>query len=166
MPLIVEPLDAARHNRAAFVCGEQDLDDYIQQQATQNVRQGIAAVHVYVESSDPLLLPIIGYYTLSATEVSIDRLAESDRKRLPRYPVPGMRLGKLAVASEHQGKGIGEMLIGDAVNRCLALTSEAGIKILVVDALNERVVGFYEKYGFRRTADQARTLYLPLSHHR
>lgn len=163
MPRIVEPLDAARHNRAAFVCGEESLDKYIRQQASRNVEQRVAAVHIYAESSAPPLVPIIGYYTLSATAVSFDQLSEQDRKRLPRYPVPGMRIGRLAVAREHQGKGIGELLIGDAVDRCLALTREVGIKILVVDALNEQVVGFYEKYGFRRTADQAQTLYLPLS---
>jgi ribosomal protein S18 acetylase RimI-like enzyme len=162
MALTFEPLDAARHNRAAFTCGKLSLDNYMRQQAAQNVEQKMAAVHVYVESTDPLLIPIVGYYTLSAAEVRLDQLSEQDRKKLPRYPVPGMRIGRLAVAREHQRKGVGELLLGDAVDRCLGLRRDAGIKILVVDADGEDVVGFYEKYGFRRTTENAMTFYLPL----
>ena len=71
-------------------------------------------------------------------------------------------MGRLAVDHRRQVQGFGDLLIGDAVARCLALRKELGIRVLVVGALHEAAAAFYERYGFRRTAPNALSLYLPL----
>lgn len=156
----VELLDHRRHDRAAFSCAEATLDRYLREQAAQHHRDGIATTHVLVAESKPS--QILGYYTLSAAQLLLDELQDEDRRRLPRYPVPAVRMGRLAVASAAQGKGYGGVLIGHAVARCIGLRKELGVRVMVVDALNDTAVGFYEAYGFRPTSDKARTLYLPL----
>ena len=158
--LRVELLDPRRHDRVAFACGEPTLDRYLSEQAAQHHRDGIATTHVLVEQARPGR--ILGYYTLSAAQLLLTELQESDRRRLPRYPVPAVRMGRLAVAIDERGKGHGDFLLAHAVARCLALRDQLGVRVLVVDSLHDRATAFYRAYWFRETADQSRTLYLPL----
>lgn len=71
-------------------------------------------------------------------------------------------MGRLAVSSSEQGKGHGEYLIGHAVARCLSLREQLGVRVLLVEALHESAARFYRAYGFRETAANSLTLYLPL----
>jgi predicted GNAT family N-acyltransferase len=159
--LVVERLDPRRHDRATFACGEPSLDAYLHQQAAQHHRDGIATSHVLVESTKPRR--IFGYYTLSAAQLFLSDLQEADRRRLPRYPVPAVRMGRLAVAIEAQSEGHGDFLLGHAVTRCLALREQLGVRVMLVDALHAKAARFYRAYGFRPTAEGAQTLYLPLA---
>jgi GNAT superfamily N-acetyltransferase len=156
----IEMLSSRRHDRAAFVCGEPTLERYLQEQAAQHHRDGIATTHVLVEPAEPAR--VLGYYTLSAAQLSLEDLREEDRRRLPRYPVPAARMGRLAVATSEQGRGHGGFLLGHAVARCVDLREQLGVKVLLVDALHEKAAAFYRAYGFRETSSQAWTLYLPL----
>ena len=153
-------LDARRHDRAGFTCGEPALDSYLRLYAGQHQRDGIATTHVLCDDGDPSRL--LGYCTLAAAQLHLDDLEAADRKRLPAYPVPAVRLGRLAVAAAVQGKGYGPLLLGHAVNCSIALRRELGVRVLVVDALHERAAAFYRRHGFREIAGDALTLYLPL----
>ena len=64
-------------------------------------------------------------------------------------PIPAMILARLAVDRHHQGKGLGVALLKDAVLRILQASEIAGIKVILVHALNDRAKAFYEKYGFK-----------------
>src|SRR5204863_8918037 len=104
---------------------------------------------------------VLGYFSLSAAQLQLTELQPFDRARLPRYPVPAVRMGRLAIAREHQGGGLGEWLLGCAVQRSLDMRTTLGAHVLLVDALPP-AVPFYLAYGFRRTQAGASTLYLPL----
>jgi len=158
--LAVEQLQPKRHDRNGFSCGESTLDTYLRQQAAQHHRDGISTTHVLVGDEAPGR--ILGYYTLSAAQLLMTELQEQDRKRLPAYPVPAIRMGRLAVASVEQGKGHGDYLLAHAVARCLGLREQLGVRVLLVDALHGKAARFYRGYGFRDTAENALTLYLPL----
>ena len=56
-------------------------------------------------------------------------LQEADRKRLPNYPVPAIRMGRLAVSINEQGKGHGDYLLAHAVARCLGLRDQLGVRV-------------------------------------
>ena len=158
--LRVERLDARLHSRDTFTCGEASLDLYLRRQATQHHRDGIATTHVLVDDSAPT--DILGYYALSAAQLLLTALTEQDRRRLPRYPVPAVRMARLAVASSAQGRGLGDCLLGCVVSQCLQLRATLGVRVLVVDALHARAAAFYRRYGFRETTEGGLTLYLPL----
>ena len=158
--LIVRRLDGRLHDRKSFDCGEPSLNQYLHVLAAQHHRTGIAATHVLIEEADPSC--ICGYYSLASAQMELAEVSESDRRRLPRYPVPVARLARLAVAVQQQGKGMGEALLQDAVKRCLDLRDELGIHALLVDAMHERAAAFYRQYGFRESVVHALTLYLPL----
>lgn len=160
MALCFTRLDPRLHDRAGFACGVATLDVYLQQQAGQHQQGGIATTHVLADGHVPAR--ILGYITLAAAQLELDGLQPADRKRLPFHPVPAVRVGRLAVAQSERGKGYGQLLVGHAVNTSLRLRAELGVRALIVDAMDESVVGFYRAYGFRPTMSRALTLYLPI----
>lgn len=158
----IERLDPTKHDRAGFSCGERSLDAYLQQLANKHQRSGISTTHVLVDAEASAPKPILGYYSLSAAQLSLSELGAEQQNRLPKYPVPAARMGRLAVATAHQGRGYGDLLVGHAVSRCLALRTELGIRVLIVDALHAKAAAFYVNYGFRFCNEQATCLYLAL----
>lgn len=117
-------------------------------------------MHVLVDTDQPGL--ILGYYTLSAAQVDVLQLSDLDRKKLPRYPVPCFRMGRLACRTDQRGKGLGKLLMGCAVDRCLQARKQVAAFALIVDAKSAQAKTFYEHYGFTSCTDSPMTLYLPL----
>jgi ribosomal protein S18 acetylase RimI-like enzyme len=158
IPFRYEPL-SDRHDRTAFHCGEDALDRYFREQATQDIRRRVANCFVAVEAATGR---VAGYYTLSAASVPLVDLPPDESKRLPRYPaLPAARIGRLAVDSGFQGLGLGAALLANAARR--TLQAEAAVFTLLVDAKNDQAVAFYQRYGFRALVGHPRTLFLPLA---
>ena len=109
---------------AAFDCETPVLNGYPARYAAQHRRRGIAQIYVLVDSSLPSA--VLGYDTLSAAEVHTARITDADRQRLPRFPVPCFRMGRLAIRKDHKGRGLGKLLLGLAVDRCLRAKEEVG----------------------------------------
>lgn len=105
---------------------------------------------------------IAGYYSLSAASFEKAELPPALAKRLPHYPVPAAVLGRLAIDREKQGRGLGEMLLLDAIRRVDRASTAIAIYALIVDAKNANAQAFYERYGFRMFARAPRRLFLPL----
>jgi GNAT superfamily N-acetyltransferase len=105
---------------------------------------------------------ILGYYCLSAAQVDAEELRESDRKKLPHYPVPCFRLGRLATRKDLHGQGIGKLLLACAVDRCLKARNDVAAYALIVDAKDENARQFYEHYGFTAFAGKPMKLYIGL----
>jgi GNAT superfamily N-acetyltransferase len=78
-------------------------------------------------------------------------------------PIPVMVLGRLAVDSARQGHGLGKALLRDAILRTLQVSEIVGVKALLVHALSEQAVYFYEAHGFHPSPTNPRTLFLSLS---
>jgi hypothetical protein len=93
------------------------LNEYLRRFADQHRRKGLTSIYVLVDSASPGT--ILGYYTLSAAEVDVARLADTERKKLPRFPIPCFRMGRLACRADQHGRGLGKVLVGCAVDRCL-----------------------------------------------
>lgn len=155
-----QPLDPGVHDREGFDCGVPGLNEYLQRYADQHRRRGISAVYVLVDSDAPGL--ILGYYALSAAQLDAQALSPTEQKRLPRYPVPCFRMGRLACRADRRGQGLGRLLVGCAVDRCLSARGQVGAYALLVDAKNDEAKSFYLHFGFTACGDHPMTLYLPL----
>jgi GNAT superfamily N-acetyltransferase len=150
----------ANHDRASFSCGVESLDRYLKTQASQDMRRKANAVFVLVEPDTPT--QILGYFTLCAYSLSQGAIPESARKHVPRYPlVSATLIGRFAVATAHQGRGVGAALLGQALRKAYENAATVGSSMVVVDALDERAARFYEAHGFVRLADSMR-LILPM----
>lgn len=138
------------HDRTAFDCGTDDLNRYLREQAGQNSRRDISRTYVAVVASDPARIG--GYYTLTLRSIGFRELPKE--KRLPRYPIPLIHLGRLGVAVGEQGKGLGRLLLLDAFSRALSISDEGGGYAIEVVALNQQAARFYAKYGFVPVDDE------------
>lgn len=157
--LVIEPLNR-NHNRTAFNCGIESLDRYLEHQANQYIKRRVSRVFVVRSRQDET--SVLGYYTLSALSIDLSVLPERLAKNLPRHPIPAALIGRLAVDVSAQGKGIGKMLLSNAIKRTLAISDDIAIYAMVVDAINEEAESFYMQYGFTHLASEGKRLFLPL----
>lgn len=157
--LVIEPLNR-NHNRTAFNCGIESLDRYLEHQASQYIKRRVSRVFVVRSRQDET--SVLGYYTLSALSIDLSVLPERLAKNLPRHPIPAALIGRLAVDVSAQGKGIGKMLLSNAIKRTLAISDDLAIYAMVVDAINEEAESFYMQYGFTHLASEGKRLFLPL----
>ena len=90
-----------------------------------------------------------------------ENLPERYLNRFPGFPLPVARLARLAVDLNQQRQGLGELLLADALQRCLHISESIGMLGVIVDAKDERARGWYERYEFERLPDSPLTLWLP-----
>jgi predicted GNAT family N-acyltransferase len=134
------------------------LNEYLQKFATQHSKNDISKTYVLI--SEEFKQKVLGFYTLSAGSISFEKLPEG--LKVPKYPVPIARIGRLAIDSLVQGKGMGEYLLMDALNRCAIHSEAIGIFGVVVDAKHDKAKEFYAQYGFFELTDTPLTLILKL----
>ncbi|MBU0500234.1 MAG: GNAT family N-acetyltransferase [Gammaproteobacteria bacterium] len=92
-------------------------------------------------------------------ELENRHLPDAWRKKLPSR-IPGVRLGRLAVDRQYQDKGLGELLLVDALTRARRIYTEADGIGLFVDALDEQAAGYYRRFGFQSAPDNPLVLLL------
>ncbi len=92
---------------------------------------------------------IAGYYTLSSSLLVASDLPENELKQLGRRPeIPVILLGMMGVSAPFTGKGLGELLLVDALRTCQGISSKLGVFAVVLDPLTESSKKFFSKYGF------------------
>jgi GNAT superfamily N-acetyltransferase len=151
---------ALSHDRKSFDCGEPSLNEYLQQYASQDIKRRINKV--FIASPPEAPQQVIGYYSLSAGSLDASDLPDGLRRRLPRYPVPVVLLGRLAIAKSHQGQGLGSILLADALQRIVRASQVMAVYAVIVDALNDRAAVFYQQFGFIPLPSQPLKLFLPM----
>jgi GNAT superfamily N-acetyltransferase len=133
----------ADDKRDGFHCGDVELDRFFHKFAGQNqFRLHIGTTYVAVRESE-----ILGYATVSATSITIEGLQKSVKKRLPKYPLPALRLARLAVAESAQGQGIAKHLLKTVFGIAHEMADRTGCVAVVVDA-KPAAIEFYKRFGF------------------
>lgn len=109
--------------------------------------RGTALTWVWVQRGE-----VVGYYALAAHKVARDEVPAAVGRGGPRE-IPAVLLAKLALDRRLRGRNLGEVLVADALTRVIAATQSVAARLVVVDALTERVARFYESLGFTRIPD-------------
>jgi predicted GNAT family N-acyltransferase len=154
--IAIEPL-SKQHGRAAFSCGQPDLDDWFRRRASQDEKRNIARVFVVVDDKRR----VVGFYSLSSFTLAIEDLPDEIARKLPRYDaIPAALIGRLAHDQQVRGERIGELLLADAVRRIVDAGRSLAVFAIVVDAKDEHAVAFYEGFGFTRFPTRSGRLFL------
>jgi predicted N-acetyltransferase YhbS len=154
--LIFEPLDAS-HDVAAFTCSKPPLHDYLRKHALQNAATGYSGTTVALE---PTTRQVVGYFSLCPVSVTSGELPPEELKGMPKYPVPGVLLARMAVHVDRAGKGLGTRLLLLALREALAIPPSIKWRFFVVDAFDATVVPFYTKFGFKALPGNPLRLYM------
>jgi len=155
------PIEAlsASHDRSRFASGVPELDEYLRRQAGQDARRRVAAPFVAVDAAGRVL----GYYTLSAYGVKLGALPPALQNRLPRYPlVPATLLGRLAVDQDARGRGLGRLLLMDALHRSWRNSRQVASAGVMVDAIDDAARAFYLHHEFIALPGEPRRLFLAM----
>jgi GNAT superfamily N-acetyltransferase len=133
-----------RDDRTVFRSGNIDLDRFFQRYAGQNqFRHHIGTTYVAIQGDH-----IIGFVTVSSGEMVAEKLTKSLRKRLPAYPLPILRIARLAVDERFQGHGVGKLLLRAMLVLALEMRDRVGCIGVVVDAKPD-AIAFYSALGFK-----------------
>lgn len=149
-------------DRSNFDCGVSELNEFLLKQARQQQTKGFNRTFVLMDSDDSPF-KVLGYYSLSMGEISLDSLPDDKKKKLPKHPIPVARIGRLAVDNTTKGKGYGRMLLVDALRRVQGASLQIGVYAVVVDAKDDSAKNFYKKYGFIQFQDLEMSLFIPLA---
>lgn len=154
-PLSVVEKLAKHHDLSSFECGKPSLDDWLRRFALTNQQNDSARTYVLHRAGK-----VVGYYWLSAGSVRKEESPERVAKGLARHPIGVILLARLAVDRNERGAGLGKTLLMDALSRALAASEAIGARAVLVHALDEDAVAFYEKFGFEPSPLDPRQLML------
>ena len=147
------------HDRGAFDCGDDALNQFLHRHARQSHEKGSAKTYLAINKRNE---KILGYYSLSPASIAYERAPELIKRDLARHDVPVFRLGRLAVDLSIQSQGLGGQLLLAAGRRCLLVAAQAGGVALLIDAKNDQVAEWYASYGAVPLLDAHLSLLLPL----
>lgn len=149
MPTTITRISPA-DNVADFCCGTHALDSYLHRHAVRNDRAGINCAYVLRRGeNDTKTLPeILGFYTLSMASVEPSWLSDQYDFKLPKYPLPVVLIGRLAIDQRAQRMRFGRHLLINAIETVLIVAESVGCIGTAVDAKNTASAEFYGKYGF------------------
>ena len=155
----IEPLTRI-HNRKGFDCGNSDLNHYLRNTAHQHSEKGISRTFVLVDDKNPI--EIIGFFTLSACEILVEKLPGKYAKKYPSR-APAAKLARLAVAKPMQKRGIGTHMMLNAMDRIMQVAENLGIIGFFIDAKDDEAAMYYRQFGFIPLPDNPLELFLPLA---
>lgn len=132
-----------------FDCGVDVLNEFLFRYASKNDSIGIGKTFLALDEDDS----VAGYFTLASAQVRYEEMPEQHKMKLPKYPIPALRIVRLASRKDLQGKGTGRWLLSKAFIKAVQVADVTGLYLIIVDA-KEFSKGFYEHYGFQRLEDE------------
>lgn len=144
-----------KHNRSEFDCENEQLNNYLKTQAGQDVKRKLSVCFVLADKETN---GIYGYYTLSNHSIPLSCFPEPIKRKLPPSydSIPTTLLGRLAVDRNFKGKGLGKLLLIDALRRSYELSKEIGSFAVVVDPIDREAELFYARYDFIKLPDSGK----------
>ena len=161
------PLDPEKHDRASFSCGTVRLDNFLKRSARKHQSGDFTRVWVATEGGRD---EILGYYALNAHSLEGEGLPSSLTKHAPRSKsIPTAYLSMIAVDRRYQGRGIGSILLGNALKRAVGAASQIGLKAVVLDVIEdggpditEKRRAFYLAMGFQSLSTRPLRMFISI----
>jgi GNAT superfamily N-acetyltransferase len=144
------------HPRRRFRCGEEKVDDWLATKALQHHEKHLSVTKVLLDETGA----IAGYYTLATGQVDFGDLPSEVSKRMPRRALPVAVLAWLGVSIAHQGRGLGRLLLAQALRDCHDAGKTFAFIAVILDCLNDAAKRFYQQWDFRELPGHPYRLFL------
>lgn len=151
-----QPLDS-EHRVNGFECGVGSLDIWLVRHARAAAGAGSARTYVVIDSDQER---VVGYHALTVGSIDHAEATGRAKKGMPRHPIPVMLLARLAVDKSVQGKGLGLFLLRDAMCRAASVADQAGVRLLLVHAVNDEARAFHQRFGFKPSPTDPMNMHL------
>lgn len=138
-----------------FDCGIEVLNEFLSRYALKNDALGIGKTFLACDENND----VMGYFTLATAQVAYNEIPDEYRGKLPKYPIPALRIARLAVSNKMQGIGVGKWLLSQAFIKAVRVAEVTGLYFIIVDA-KESSRTFYEHYGFQKFNDEDLTYFI------
>lgn len=145
------------HDTSDFSCGKPVLDYWLKTKALRNQTNRGSRTFVITSGKQ-----IVGYYALASGAVERTQVTSNIARNMPN-PIPVIILARLAIDSNFKGLSLGKGLLKDALLRCVNVSSQIGVKAVLVHALDTEAIAFYQKFGFGKMPEQENTLMISIS---
>jgi len=145
-----------KHPRRRFHCGEETVEDWLATKALQQQQKHLSVTKVLLDEEDA----ITGYYTLATGQVDFSDLPAEEGRELPRRQLPVAVLAWLGVDSSQQGKGVGGLLLAQALCDCWEAGKTFAFVAVVLDCINDVAKKFYQQWDFRELPGHPYRLFL------
>lgn len=132
------------HPRKNFRCGEVRVDDWLATKALQHQEKHLSATKVLLDGAGG----IAGFFTLATGQVDFSDLPAEITKRLPRRTLPVAVLAWLGVSTDHQGQGLGGLLLAQALCDCYDASRTFAFVAVILDCVAAAAKAFYQKWDF------------------
>lgn len=136
--------------------GETDVDHWLATRALQNQDKHLSVTRVLLDQSRA----IAGYYTLATGQVDFGDLPAEITRRLPRRLLPVAILAWLGVDQPYQGRGLGRLLLAQALRDCYDAGKTFAFVAVILDCLNDAAKQFYQQWDFAELPGHPYRLFL------
>lgn len=163
----MEPLDPARHDRAAFSCGVRQVDNVFRRTANKLAKADNVRTFVMVGPEGEL----IGFHAINAHAIDYTELPDRFARNRPAHAgIPAAYISMIGVDSRFQGQGYGGDLLIDCLARLAGAADTLGIAVIMLDVLDcgdpdkvEKRLALYTSYGFEPLPSNGLRLFLPMA---
>ncbi len=134
------------HPRRGFNCGEEKVNNWLAAKALQHQEKYLSVTKVLVDIAGT----IAGYYSLATGQVDFSDLPAEISKRLPRRLLPVAVLAWLGVGTDFKGRGLGQLLLAQALRDCHEAGKTFAFVAVILDCINDAAKSFYQHYDFKQ----------------
>ena len=164
---VIEPLDPAKHDRAAISCGISQVDNFFRQTANKLAKVDNVRTFVMVGAENQ----VIGFYAINAHAIDYTELPGRFARNRPAHgSIPAAYISMIGVDSRFQKQGYGGDLLIDCLARLTNAADALGIAMVMLDVLDcgdpEKVakrLALYTSYGFEPLPSNGLRLFLPIA---
>ena len=145
---------SAEHSTETFESGELEIDDWLKDWALYNQRKNFTRTFVITDATGE----VVAYHAMCTASIQRNEQPRAMREHGQPRQIPVALLARLGVSKTHQGQGLGEAILRNALLCAISAADQVAFRGVIVHALNEEVAAFCRRYGFVDLPGQERTL--------
>jgi GNAT superfamily N-acetyltransferase len=145
-----------RHARGDFRCGREKVDAWLATKALQHQEKRLSVTRVLLDEANL----VAGFYTLASGQVDFRDLPGEMAKHLPKRTLPVAVLAWLGASAVHQGRGLGSLLLAQALRDCYEAGKTFAFVAVILDCLDETAKAFYQQWDFQELPGYPHRLFL------
>jgi GNAT superfamily N-acetyltransferase len=144
------------HRRREFRTGQEQVDDWLATKALQHQEKHLSVTRVLLDEGGA----IAGYYTLASGQVDFSELPAEVIRRLPRRELPVAVLAWLGIHEAFQGRGLGRLLLAQALRDCYEAGQTFAFIAVILDCIDDAAKAFYQRFDFQELPGHPYRLFL------